>query len=109
MKRHWYFILVSLAGGDRHGSGVMRDVLELTEGELRLWPATLYGSLDELVGEGWIEELAEPGERPEGESERKRIYRLTATGRQALSGETDRLAGIVREARARAHLTGGEA
>lgn len=109
MKRHWYFILLSLAGGDRHGSGVMRDVLELTGGELRLWPATLYGSLDELAGEGWIEELAEPGDRPEGESERKRIYRLTAAGRRAMAAETDRLAGIVREARTRVRLGGREA
>ena len=106
MKRHWYFILLSLAGGDRHGSGVMRDVLELTGGDLRLWPATLYGSLDELADQGWIEELADPGERPEGESERKRIYRLTAVGRRALAGETDRLAGIVQEARARVRLSG---
>jgi DNA-binding PadR family transcriptional regulator len=106
MKRHWYFILMSLAGGDRHGSGVMRDVLELTGGELRLWPATLYGSLDELAGEGWIEELADPVDRPEGESERKRIYRLTAVGRRSLAVETDRLAGIVREARARVRLSG---
>ena len=48
MKRHWFFILLSLADRDRHGSGIVRDVLDLTGGELRLWPVTLYGSLDEL-------------------------------------------------------------
>ena len=48
MRRHWFFILLSLAERDRHGSGIVRDVLELTGGELRLWPVTLYGSLDEL-------------------------------------------------------------
>jgi DNA-binding PadR family transcriptional regulator len=52
MRRHWFFILLSLAERDRHGSGVMRDVLELTEGELKLWPVTLYGSLDELRDQG---------------------------------------------------------
>ena len=109
MKRQWYFILLSLAGGERHGSGIMREVLELTDGDLRLWPATLYGSLEELRERGWIEELAGVGERPEGESERKRFYRITGSGRGALGQETDRLAGIVREARARIPLSGSEA
>ena len=45
MKRQLYYILLSLAAEDRHGAGVVRDVLELTDGELKLWPATLYGSL----------------------------------------------------------------
>ena len=101
MKRNWYLILLALAGGDRHGLGIMRDVLALTDGEVRLWPATLYGSLDELARRGWIEELADPEERPEGESERKRYYRITAEGEVELAAETDRLAGLVRRARAR--------
>jgi DNA-binding PadR family transcriptional regulator len=109
MKRQWYFVLLSLAAGERHGSGIMRDVLELTGGELRLWPATLYGSLDELREVGWIEELSGAEARPEGESERKRFYRMTGAGREALGAETERLAAIVREARARLPLRGSEA
>ena len=57
MRRHWFFILLSLADRDRHGSGIVRDVLDLTGGELRLWPVTLYGSLDELRENAWIREL----------------------------------------------------
>lgn len=101
MKRQWFFILLSLAAGDRHGSGIMRDVLELTDGELRLWPATLYGALDELSREGWIEELSDADARPPGESERKRYYRMTAPGRRALRAETKRLEGLVSIARTR--------
>lgn len=101
MKRNWFFLLVSLAAGDRHGLAIMRDVLELTGGEVRLWPAALYGSLDDLSERGWIEELADARRRPEGESERKRYYRITAAGRAALAEETDRLAGLVRAARGR--------
>ena len=99
MKRHHFYILLSLAGRDRHGLDVMRDVLELTEGELKLWPATLYGSLDELVEQEWIEELADAASRPAGESEKKRYYRITASGRSALEHETRRieaLAGLAR-------------
>jgi DNA-binding PadR family transcriptional regulator len=101
MKRNWFFILLSLVGGERHGLAIMRDVLDLTEGAVRLWPATLYGSLEELQGRGWIEELAEPGQRPAGESERRRYYRITDAGRQVLTSETERMAGLVRAARSR--------
>lgn len=101
MKRHWFYTLVSLAGGDRHGSEIARDVLDLTGGELRLWPATLYGSLEELRERGWIAELADPEERPEGESERKRIYRVTAVGRRELELEARRLEGEAAMARER--------
>ena len=101
MRKNWFYILVSLAAGPRHGLAIMRDVLELTGGEVRLWPAALYGSLDDLRARGLIEELSEPEVRPEGESERKRYYRVTPAGRRALAEETDRLAGLVRAARAR--------
>ncbi|NIQ59533.1 MAG: PadR family transcriptional regulator, partial [Gammaproteobacteria bacterium] len=47
---------------------------------------------------GWIEEL---DDAPEGESERKRFYRLTGTGRQALEEEAARLAGVAVVARER--------
>jgi DNA-binding PadR family transcriptional regulator len=100
MKRNWFYILISLSNEERHGSGIMRDVLDLTAGELTLWPATLYGSLDELREHGWIEELADGVERP-AESERKRFYRITGPGREALAGEVRRVEGVTRIARAR--------
>ena len=100
MKRHHFYILLSLAGRDRHGLDVMRDVLELTEGELKLWPATLYGSLDELVDLEWIE-LADAASRPAGESEKKRYYRMTPSGRAALEHETRRIEGLAGLARLR--------
>ncbi|HUH13321.1 MAG TPA: helix-turn-helix transcriptional regulator [Longimicrobiales bacterium] len=101
MKRHWFYILLSLAASDRHGSDIVRDVLELTDQALRLWPATLYGSLEELRTKGWITELDHPRERPEGASERLRFYRITDAGRRALAAETGRLAGVVDRARQR--------
>ena len=101
MKRHWFYILLSLSGQDRHGSDIMRDVLELTGGELRLWPATLYGSLDELREQRWIEELEDPAERPEGASDRKRFYRISRSGRAAVIEEARRMAGVVAAARER--------
>lgn len=94
LSPHRFHILVALADRDLHGSGIVRDVLDQTDGALRLWPATLYGLLDELEGEGLIAELT-GADRPEGVSERRRYYRITPAGRSALAAETSRLSGLV--------------
>jgi DNA-binding PadR family transcriptional regulator len=104
MKRHWFFILLSLADRDRHGLAIMRDVLELTEGNLKLWPVTLYGSLDELCDGGWIRELDGPPPGEEGTG-RQRWFRISAAGRRALAAEVDELQSTVRVAARR--LAGG--
>ena len=98
LKPHFFYILLALAEGERHGLAIARDVQALSDGNLKLWPATLYGSLDELRSRKWIEELAE---HPQEESERKRYYRLTRTGRAALTDEVERLSRLARLARAR--------
>ncbi len=94
-----FHILVVLAGGPLHGYGIRREVETWTEGEVRLWPATLYGTLSELEKEGWIEETASPGGADD--DARRKYYRLTAAGRSALSAEAARLEGLARLARSR--------
>jgi PadR family transcriptional regulator PadR len=108
LKTHWFYILLSLAGEDRHGLAISRDVLALSDGQVKLWPATLYGSLDELATRGWIEELPDTHARTQHESERKRFYRLTRPGRAALAAETDRLTQLARIARARIRPRAGD-
>ncbi len=103
LKPRHYHILLALAAGARHGQAVARDVEQLSDGAVRLWPATLYATLDELLERGWIEELSE---NPADQSERKRFFTLTRAGRQALAGETDRLAEVVRVARTRMRRSG---
>lgn len=101
MKPRVYLILLALVDSDRHGLGIARAVQQLSEGQTRLWPASLYGTLDELAETGFIEELDDPRDRPAGESEKKRFYRLTRAGRRALAAETERLAELVKGARSR--------
>jgi DNA-binding PadR family transcriptional regulator len=108
LKTPWYYILVALAGGDRHGLAIAREVQGLSDGRVRLWPATLYGALEELCDRGWIEELDEARGRPAEESERRRYYRISRAGRAAVSAETERLAGLVRLARSRVKPRTGE-
>jgi DNA-binding PadR family transcriptional regulator len=98
LKAQWFHILMALSEDSLHGSGIVRAVLDQTEGKLRLWPATLYGSLEELAQLGWIEELTEEGEFPEGESRRKRIYRLTPMGARILVLEAERMGQLARTA-----------
>jgi DNA-binding PadR family transcriptional regulator len=98
LKPHWYYILLSLASGHRHGLAIARDVSDLSSGRTRLWPASLYGSLGELCDLGWIQEIAAGSRRPD-DSERKRFYGITAAGRRELDAETTRLAALVKHAR----------
>jgi PadR family transcriptional regulator, regulatory protein PadR len=101
MKTRDYLILLSLADADLHGLGIARAVQELSDGETRLWPVQLYGTLEALEGAGLIEELDDPRDRPAEESDKKRFYRLTRTGHRAIASETDRLSALVKTARAR--------
>ena len=54
-------ILLALAGEDLHGYGIMRQVEEQTGGRTRLGPGTLYTSIQGLLEEGLIEEVAPSG------------------------------------------------
>jgi DNA-binding PadR family transcriptional regulator len=105
MKSHWFFILLSVAAAPRYGAAIQDDVRALSGGAVRLWPATLYGTLEELVGQGWIEEIAED-ERPEGISGRERYYRITRAGRLALKREAARLESLANVARTRLGVAG---
>lgn len=98
LKPHWFLILVALADGERHGSAIVRSVMEQTDGGVRLWPVMLQTALQQMTEEGLIVPLDTP---PDGESERRRYYRLTREGRKAAVAEADRLEGLARHARAK--------
>lgn len=95
LKTQWFHIMLSLAGGEQHGYGVMQEVLNRTTGKVRLWPATLYGSIKRLIEAGLIEESNERP-APEMDDARRRYYRLTDMGRQVLDAECERLQELVR-------------
>jgi DNA-binding PadR family transcriptional regulator len=99
-------ILLSLADGDRHGYAIMRQVEEQTDGRTRLGPGTLYSSIEALLEGKFIEEIARPEEN-EMPQERRRFYRLTAAGRKLARSEAERLASVLRVARARKIFRGG--
>lgn len=99
LRTNWFHILLSLAGGEQHGYGIMQEVLERTGGKVRLWPATLYGALRRLAEAGLIEAVEER-RAPDQDDPRRRYYRLTTPGGRVLAAEIARLEDLVRAARA---------
>ena len=108
LKPNWFHVMLSLANDEQHGYGIMQEVLERTHGKIRLWPTTLYGTLERLLDEGLI---AETNQRPPADEDaaRRRYYRLTALGRRVLAAESIRLEDLVRVIRAKRRAAQSEA
>jgi len=91
-------ILFALGEGERHGYAIMRTVEDETAGSVKLGPGTLYTTLARLEADGLIEESdARPD--PALDDQRRRYWRLTASGRAVAVDEVRRLAAIVERAR----------
>jgi DNA-binding PadR family transcriptional regulator len=89
-----FFILTALAGGPRHGYGIVGEVAELSGGRVSLKIGTLYGVLDRLVGDSLVEL-----DREEVQQGRlRRYYRLTEAGGRSLAEEAERQAANARAA-----------
>lgn len=99
-----FHILLALADKDRHGYEIMREVEERSEGEVRVGPGTLYGSIKRMLNDKLIEELEERPD-PELDDERRRYYRLTDLGRRVAIAEAKRLEKLVKSARSKKLLS----
>ena len=93
-------ILLSLAAGDRHGYGIIRDAEARGLGPI---PdvGTLYRALRRLEEQG----LISPAGRvvaPDAQDERRNYYGITSLGRRVAQAEARRLHALARAA----HLSG---
>lgn len=95
-----FYILFALAGGDKHGYEIAKQVTEDSQGRVRMGTGTLYGSIKRMLAEALIEET-EQRPAPDLDDERRRYYRLTEEGRQALRAELARYDRVVAVARDR--------
>src|SRR5258708_14887448 len=79
-----FYVLVALADGQTHGYAILKDVEQLTNGEVRLSTGTLYGIVKRLLADGLVREqrAADP---------RRRAYQLTSFGRDVAKAEAARL------------------
>jgi DNA-binding PadR family transcriptional regulator len=89
-----FFVLTALAGGARHGYGIVGEVSELSGGRVELKIGSLYGVLDRLVSEG----LVEPDREEIRQGRLRRYYRLTERGGVVLAEEARRQAADARTA-----------
>ncbi len=77
---------LSLAEQPRHGYSILKDIESMSDGRVLLSTGTLYGALQRLLDNGWIERVQE-----ENAPRDRRTYRLTSRGRRNLQMEIERM------------------
>jgi DNA-binding PadR family transcriptional regulator len=92
-------VLLSLAEKPRHGYALMRDIEHLSGGRVRLSTGTLYGALQRLLKDRWIERFEQ-----EDTSREKQAYKLTVAGRRGFESELERMRQLTRAAAARMRM-----
>jgi DNA-binding PadR family transcriptional regulator len=92
-----FHILLSLAGGERHGYGILQDIE--ARGETSVPDVgTMYRALARMVESGLIEAAARRS-APESDDERRNYYRITSMGLRVARAEARRLEVLMRAAR----------
>jgi DNA-binding PadR family transcriptional regulator len=91
-------ILATIAGGDRHGYAIRREIQARTGGAVRVGVTTLYRLLRQLLAAGFVEE-SERRPLPQLDDERRRYFTITPAGRKALRAELIRLERVLAAAR----------
>jgi DNA-binding PadR family transcriptional regulator len=90
-------ILLALAGErqGKHGYALAKEVEDVSDGQIRKGPGTLYGSIQRMIDSSLIEESS----RRAADDERRRYYRMTTFGRRVLELEIARLRAVIAIAR----------
>lgn len=108
LREPTFFILLSLAAGEKHGYAILKDVAQLSQEKVMLSTGTLYEALARLLDQALIERI-DKSEDDQDESEGgqshpgrpRKVYRLTRRGRRVLEAETLRLQSLISAARQR--------
>ena len=87
MTETGFYILLNLQE-EMHGYSIVQRVEELTQGEIRLSPGTMYGSLSKMEKDGLIQFVRE--------EEKRKLYRITELGREVLDLEMKRIERLYR-------------
>lgn len=82
-----FYILLNLQE-EMHGYSIVQRVEELTQGEIRLSPGTMYGSLSKMEKDGLIQFVRE--------EEKRKLYKITELGKEVLDLEMKRIERLYR-------------
>ena len=88
-------ILFALANRSSHGYALIKEIEQVTGGEMRPNTGSMYLALHRLMQDGLITEAP-----AKGDDARRRYYKLTEVGRAAARNEARRLAQLLRVAAA---------
>jgi DNA-binding PadR family transcriptional regulator len=89
-----FHILLALADGEKHGYSIMQEVAGISNGQVKMGPGTLYGSIKRMLEAELIEETDERPD-PALDDERRRYYKLTDFGSRVVTSEARRLAALM--------------
>ena len=104
LREPTFFILLSLAEGEKHGYAIIKDVEELSAGSVTLSTGTLYEALARLLDQSLIERIEVEEVNHPGKP--RKAYRLTHKGQHVIEAETARLHNLLAAARRRLGLKG---
>ena len=90
MTETGFYILLCLKRPN-HGYGIVQQVDRITDGEIRLTPGTMYGSLSKMEKDGLIRFVRE--------EEKRKIYQITDLGTEVLELDLKRIDRLYRNAR----------
>jgi DNA-binding PadR family transcriptional regulator len=91
--------MLALGDGERHGYAIAQEIEDTTQGQVRMGPGTLYGSIQRMLATGLIEETQRRTRATQPDDERRRYYRITPGGRRVLELELRRLTQVIDVAR----------
>ena len=100
-----FHVLLALAGEEKHGYAIMKEVEQRSGGKVRLSAGTLYGIIKRLREDGLIREPKRRSAFAKGD-ERRRTYTLTLLGREVALAEAERLEAVLAFARGKKLLPG---
>ena len=96
-----FYILLSLAEGNKHGYGILKDAEALSEGRVKMSTSTLYTAISRLQDQGMIARLEDGVEADSGPGLPRKAYRLTELGWRVFEAETGRMQALIHSAQLR--------
>ena len=90
MTETGFYILLCLRNPN-HGYGIVQLVDKMTDGEIKLTPGTMYGSLSKMEKDKLIQFVKE--------EEKRKIYKITELGNEVLELELKRIERLYRNSK----------